>query len=368
MTKKAAKLGFFSFFCVVVAATAVAGFFVYQLVMTPAGNGQAEIIFDVEPGHTLNRISANLEEQQLIRSARLFQYYAKFRGVGSQLKVGEYALTQSMTPDQIIAVLMSGRSVARKITFAEGLNVFDLAQIFEKNELATAEEFMKLVHDKQFIKSLLGEELTSLEGYLYPETYQITKFDGARGLLTQMVRRFVQVWNTEIEPVAKNSGWTRNQIVIFASIVEKETGAAFERPLVSSVFHNRIQKKMRLQTDPTVLYGKAMKLGKMPNNITRSDLVTPTAYNTYTIPGLPPTAIANPGKDALLATLRPAKTSYIFFVSRNDGTHVFSETLQQHNQAVRDFQLNPKARENRSWRDLNQQPNQLNNQLNRPNQ
>ncbi|AGH96573.1 endolytic transglycosylase MltG [Pseudobdellovibrio exovorus] len=358
-------MSFISSVCIAVALVAAVGFFAYQTVMTPAGKGTAEVLFDIEPGDTLPRISAALEEQQLIRSARLFQYYVKFKGLGGQLKVGEYALTQSMTPDQIISVLISGRSVARKITFAEGLNVFDLVQIFEKNEIGTREEFFKLVYDKEFIRSLLGEELPSLEGYLYPETYQITKFESTRALLTQMVRRFLQVWQLEIEPVAKNSGWTRNQIVTFASIVEKETGAAFERPLVSSVFHNRIHKKMRLQTDPTVLYGMAMKQGKMPNNITRNDLLTPTPYNSYTNAGLPPTPIANPGKDALLATLRPAKTNYIFFVSKNDGTHVFSETLQQHNQAVRDFQLNPKARENRSWRDLNQQPHQLNNKINK---
>lgn len=349
-------------------AIAVTGlFFGYQLLKSPVvvsspGGVQPEITFEITTGLTLNQIANQLQAKGLIRNSKSFQIYARLKGLAAKFKVGEYSLNQAMTPDEIMSVLISGKSITRNITFAEGLSLFDIAEVFEKNNIGSKEEFFKLAYDRAFIKSLLNENLASLEGYLFPETYQVTKFEGTKSVLTQMVNRFLTVWHGEIEPYARQNilannqqtQWSRNQIVTFASIVEKETGASFERPLVSSVFHNRLTKKMRLQTDPTVLYGIALRQGKMPNNITKNDLLTATSHNTYTNAGLPPTPIANPGREALLATLNPAKTNYLFFVSQNNGTHVFSENVQQHNKAVREFQMNTKARANKSWRDLNQ--------------
>ena len=350
---KILKVGSLAFVSVAIAVTAAVSFFGYQLLKSSVSKNKTEIVFSVDPGANLAHIASQLQSQGLIRNSKTFQIYAKIQGLASKFKVGEYSLNQAMTPDEIMTVIVSGKSITRNLTIAEGLNLFDIAQIFEKNNIGTQEEFFNLVHDKQFIKSLLDENLTSLEGYLFPETYKITKFEGTKSILTQMVSRFTVVWK-EIEPEARKMGWTRKQIIIFASIIEKETGASFERPLVSSVFHNRLIKKMRLQTDPTVLYGMAINQGKMPGNITKTDLLTPTAYNTYTNAGLPPTPIANPGKEALLATINPANSKYLFFVSKNNGTHVFSENLQQHNKAVQEFQMNAKARENKSWKDLKQ--------------
>lgn len=335
------------------ATIAVLIFFSYQILWSPISSDTTEIVFEVSPGSNLINISNKLFSYGLIRHSRIFQTYAKFKGQANKFKVGEYSLNRTMTPDQIMAVLVSGKSRTKNFTIAEGLNLYDIADLIEKHQIGTKAEFFKLVRDPIFIKSLLNENLPSLEGYLFPETYLYSKFDDLKSVIAQMVKRFLQVWSN-IEPMATHLGWTRNQIVTFASIVEKETGAVHERPLVASVFHNRLQKKMRLQTDPTVLYGMALKLGKMPNNITKKDLLTPTTHNTYTNFGLPPTPIASPGKDALMATIQPAKTEYLFFVSQNNGTHVFSENIQQHNKAVQDFQLNRKARENKSWRDLNQ--------------
>ncbi|MEK6627637.1 MAG: endolytic transglycosylase MltG [Bdellovibrionota bacterium] len=340
----------------VIAAAVVVLFFGYQLLRAPVSFDTAEIVFDVKPGATVTVISNELQAKGLIRNSKSFQIYAKALGLASKFKVGEYSLNRAMTPIEIMSVIVSGKSIARSITIAEGFNVFDIAKIFEEKNISTQEDFFKLVYDKEFIKSLLNENLHSLEGYLYPETYKITKFESTKSILTQMVGRFTSVWQ-EIEPLAKNLGWTRNQIVTFASIVEKETGAGFERPLVSSVFHNRLVQKMRLQTDPTVLYGMALKLKKMPINITKNDLLTATPHNTYTNYELPPTPISNPGKEALLATLQPAQTKYLFFVSQNNGTHVFSENIQQHNRAVQQFQMNSSARKNKSWRDLNKPAN-----------
>lgn len=336
-----------------VALVVVAGFFGYQLFKAPVGQDTTEIIFDVAPGVTLHQIAVELQNKGLVRNAKAFQFYAKFKGQASKFKVGEYALTAAMTPDQIMSVLVSGKSVARSITIAEGLSIFAIADLFEKDSIGTRDEFLKLVRNQDFIFSLLGERLPSLEGYLFPETYKVTKFEGTKSVVTQMVKRFLSVWK-DFAPQASQMGWTRNQVIILASIVEKETGASFERPIVSSVFHNRLKKNMRLQTDPTIMYGIALKTGHEPTNISKADLLNPGPYNSYTNSGLPPTPIANPGREAIDAVLHPAQTDYLYFVSQNNGTHVFSETLEKHNKAVQEFQMNAKARENKSWRDLKQ--------------
>lgn len=353
MTKKSTVTSIALLFFVTAIGVAVA-FFGYQLLVKPVGKSQAEIIVEVPPGQSFTQTALELQNKKLIRNAKVFQWYARIRGWAGKVKVGEYSLNQSMTPDEIIAVLVSGKSLARSITVAEGLNIFDIAAEFEKQNICSQKEFLSIVEDKAFIQSLLGEPLASLEGYLYPETYKYTKYEGPKAIVTAMVKRFLTVWNEQLAADTGKLKWPRNQIVTLASIIEKETGAGFERPLISSVFHNRIQKRMRLQTDPTVLYGVALRDRKMPINITKNDLLTPTAYNTYTIDSLPPAPIANPGKEALLAALNPAVSKYLFFVSQNNGTHVFSETIQQHNKAVQQYQLNAKARENKSWRDLKQ--------------
>jgi UPF0755 protein len=348
---KKLKIISISVFSLLLAFAIGGAFFGYQLLKTPVSQDNTEVVFDVSPGLSAAQVARGLQSQNLIRNASVFLFYSRLMNQNSKIKVGEYSLNKAMTPDQILAVLVSGKSITRNLTVAEGLNIFEIGAILEKMGLGTKQEFLTIVHDKEFIKSLLNEDLNSLEGYLFPETYKFTKFENMKVIVTQMVKKFLVVWK-EIEPLAEQKKWTRNQIVTFASIVEKETGAGFERPIVSSVFHNRMAKKMRLQTDPTIIYGMALKLGNIPLNITKNDLLTPTPYNTYTIAGLPPTPISNPGKEALLATLNPDSSNFLYFVSRNNGTHVFSETLEKHNAAVKAFQLNRQAREGKSWKDL----------------
>lgn len=170
-----------------------------------------------------------------------------------------------------------------------------------------------------------------------------------------MVRRFFIIFqDTQKQAVVSNLN--PQQVVVLASIIEKETGAPQERSLISAIFHNRLALKMKLQTDPTIIYGKALQTGEVEINITRKDLTEPTPYNTYVIPALPPGPIANPGQDALIAAVKPAPVKYLYFVSKNDGTHVFSETYAQHAKAVNDYQVNAKAREGKSWRDLKTAP------------
>lgn len=332
-----------------------AGYFGNQFLWTGTSEDATEVLFDVSPGQNLGQIVESLQTQGLIRNAKVFTFYARLKKMDSKLKVGEYSLNHTMNVDQILATLASGKSVTRNFTIAEGITIFDIADIFEKSGYGTKAEFFSLVRDKGFIKSLLNEDLESLEGYLFPETYKITKFETMKSIVVQMVKRFLSVWS-KYESTAKLQNLSRNQVVTFASIVEKESGSAADRPIIASVFHNRLAQKIKLQTDPTVLYGVALLKGQMPNNITKLDLVTPTRYNSYTNYGLPPTPISNPGEEAIKAVLFPAATKYIFFVSRNDGTTQFSETLGQHNDAVKTFQLNAKARQGKSWRDLKKAP------------
>ena len=341
----------FAFLGFIAAVGCVVFFLSFQFMHSGASDESNEVIFEVAPGQGMNFVAQMLSEKGLVKNGWLFAQYARITGESPKLKRGEYSLNTNMNPDQILAVITSGKSIFRNLTFAEGLNIFDVAEILEKAGYGTAAENIELMLNKDFIKTLLGEDQPSLEGYLFPETYQVTKFDTVKDILTQMVGRFLVVWK-DYENLAKLSGWTRHQTVIFASLVEKETGAKSDRPLVSSVFHNRLKKNMRLQTDPTVLYGVAMTQRKMPNNITKSDLLTPTPYNTYTNYGLPPTAISNPGKEAFEATFRPAQTEFLYFVSKNDGTTQFSESLNQHNNAVQTYQMNSKNREGKSWRNL----------------
>lgn len=330
----------------------VVGYLSWKFIHTGVGDDPTEIIFEVPPGSTMSSVANGLKEKAIILNADLFLLYARVKNMNHRLRVGEYALKTTMSPAEILNILASGKSVTRALTVAEGLNIFEIGSVLERSGFGTQAEFMKLVKDSEFIESLLGEKISSLEGYLYPETYRITKYENMRAIITLMVKRFLLIYQQDVLSKQQLLGWTRHQVVTLASIIEKETGASFERPLISSVFHNRLQKKMKLQTDPTIIYGIADRSGVVPNNITRKDITAPTAYNTYVIEGLPPGPIANPGREALLAAVEPAQTKYLFFVSKNNGTHVFSIDLAAHSAAVRAYQLDSKAREGKSWRDL----------------
>jgi UPF0755 protein len=314
-----------------------------------------EVVFEVRQGQGFVKIVKELEQKNLIQNAQIFSLYAKIKGEAGKMKVGEYALRGDMYPSEVLAVINSGKSIGRTFTIPEGMSIYEISELWEHDGFGSKSEFMNIVRDRKLIQTLLGEEHESLEGYLFPETYKITKYTESKQVVTTMVKKFMEVW-AEIEPLVRESGQnsnlSRHQIVTLASIVEKETGAPEERPLISSVFHNRLRKGMLLQTDPTVIYGKAEKLGKIIANIKREDLTTPTRYNTYTIRGLPPGPIANPSREALIASIKPAESEYLFFVSKNEGRHTFSKDYRAHLAAVKKFQLDPKAREGKSWRHM----------------
>lgn len=322
-----------------------------------SGSDEArDVIYEIRPGKSFAAVARDLQLAGVVKHAEAFSLYARFTGDRARMKTGEYLLSTSMTPREVLAVITSGRSVARPFTVSEGLNVFDIAELYGKAGFGPAEEFLRLARDPQLAKTLTGEpSAESLEGFLFPETYQITKFTTTQDLLTAMVRRFQSVWK-EVEPQVRVKNLTKYQLLTLASIIEKETGAPEERPMIAAVFHNRMLKGMKLQTDPTIIYGMADESGIVPKNISRADILRPTKYNTYVINGLPPGPIANPGREALLAAGNPAVSEFLYFVSRNDGTHVFTPTYEEHLKAVRSFQLDPRAREGKSWRDLNKPP------------
>jgi UPF0755 protein len=210
-----------------------------------------------------------------------------------------------------------------------------VAALFEKDGWIKREPFLTLLQDSGFIHTL-GIDVSNLEGYLFPETYTLVRNEtDVRSVIRMMVDRFQQVWRAL--NVQERHGLNRHQLVTLASVVEKETGTAVERPLIARVFLNRLAQKMRLQSDPTVIYG----IPDFNGNLTRSDLQRATVYNTYVIPALPPGPICNPGRASLEAVLQPADSDALYFVSRNDGTHIFSSNLADHNRAVQTFQRAP---------------------------
>lgn len=353
--KKAIAVSLTSVLLFAGALVLILGFIGWQFASSPASSEDRPVIYEVVTGMTFMGVARDLEAQGVIKNANAFSLYARLTGQRGKLKRGEYGFSTNMKPREVMAILASGRSIAKPFTVSEGLNIFDIARLYQSLGFGQAKEFMMLAFDPTFASYLVGEQVPSLEGYLYPETYQITKFTSTRELITSMVQRFHAVWKDVEKQMPENVKMSRHEIITLSSIIEKETGIASERPLISSVFHNRFKKNMRLQTDPTIIYGMALDRREMPTNITRADLRRPHPYNSYLNHGLPPGPISNPGKKAMLAALFPAKSDYLFFVSRNDGTHVFSSSYQDHSAAVRKFQLDPKARQGKSWRDASRQ-------------
>lgn len=335
-----------------VVVTIFAGALVWQTVGFLFGTvSQDEVRYELRKGMPFRTVARELTTQNVISNDRYFYFLARLTGKTSKIRMGDYLIPKGSSPQQVLDIIVSGKSVESSITFQEGLNMYEIGELLEREGVATKKEFLKICRDKNLIRTLLAENIESLEGYLFPDTYKITRLTPPRELVKTMVSRFLRVYkDLQNEYPLKIR---RHELVTLASIVEKETGSAEDRGKISSVFHNRLVKKMRLQSDPTILYGILDKTGEYKNNITRKDIKTYTRYNTYRVNRLPYGPISNPGKAALIATLRPDQTRYLYFVSRNDGTTEFSETLAQHNRAVREFQILRSGRQGKSWRDLN---------------
>jgi len=306
-----------------------------HFLISPAGVDKKEKIFIVKKGSGLRVVAIKLSRRRLIKSKDLFILWAILKGGTKDIKAGEYSLNQSMAPVRIFNILSTGAIKTYTLTIPEGLTAEQIADLLAKKNLVNIEEFIPLVMDKTLAASFHIDG-TSLEGYLFPDTYIISRDIGARQLIDLMIKRFQKIFSALIEDKELIPGGLLpvKEIVTLASIVEKEAGLAKEKPIIASVFLNRLKKRMRLESDPTVIYG----LKNFDGNLKKKDLRTPNSYNTYLNYGLPPGPIANPGRESLMAAVNPAETDYLYFVSKNDGSHYFSTTLSEHNKAVYQYQ------------------------------
>jgi len=335
--------------CCVAAGIVGGGFVLFAL--SPAESVRKEkVIVLVERGISPVTLSESLTSSGVITSAEKFHFLGRVLGKWSGIKAGEYEVSPSMTPLEIFTTISSGISIAHPLTIPEGTNMYQIADFLKSRGLATKAEFLQLCKDPVFMKTLaFSKNLPpTLEGYLFPETYHFNRTMDAKEIIQKMYSGFKSIWSEKLNERAGELGMTRHQIVTLASIIEKETGAPEERSMISSVFHNRLSKRMRLESDPTTIYGM---WNRYKGNIRRKHLLEKNDYNTYKMSGLPIGPIANPGKDAIHAALYPERSNYFYFVSRNDGTHVFSETFEKHKAAVRKFQLDRRQRKGKSWRD-----------------
>ena len=308
---------------------------------------QEEIIFEIRPGENFAQINRRLAQEKLIASARLFHHYAKFLNCLTKFRAGHFKIPPRLNMVDLMNTLLNARSYYSKVTIPEGKNLYEIAEILEKNSIISAHEFINAAKLPVYL-SAHDLELPSAEGYLYPETYFFSPHTPAPQLIRAMMDQFVK--STQDLDFSQ-SPLAFDQLITLASIVEKETGAQWERATIAGVFFNRLRKKMRLQSDPTTIYGI---FEQYQGNLTRKDLETQTPYNTYRINGLPRGPICNPGVAAIAATLAPERHSYLYFVSRNDGTHLFTKNYQDHQMAVDSFQKDPSKRKNKSWRQLRQ--------------
>ncbi len=303
----------------------------------PMGGPPAEVV--VPQGASTHAIGTRLLSAGLLRRPWTFELLVRWRGDEARMKAGRYRFEGPYSLLDIEQKLVQGDVERREITFPEGRSRFDVGEIVSKAGM-TGRGFLKAAEDTTLVKDL-DPEAQTLEGYLFPETYDIKEGWDERALAAEMVAHARGVFEElGLGPSGRSiAGRTLNlrQIVTLASIVELETAAPEERPRIAGVFLNRLRKGMKLQTDPTVIY--ALKLeGQYHGNIRKADLSSPSPYNTYRFAGLPPGPIASPGRSALEAVLAPEPTDALYFVSRNDGTHVFSKTLREHERAVDAYQ------------------------------
>jgi UPF0755 protein len=301
--------------------------------LSPADPQGAKVVFTVAPGDSLGAIARNLEREKLVRSARAVEWMGRLRGLGSSLHRGEYSLSAAQSPGEILSHLASGDILDYAVVLPEGFTAAQIGARLASAGLVDEAAFARAVRDPALIASL-GIEADGLEGYLFPETYLLPKGLSAEEVVRILVQPLLEVWR-ELEPLAARQGLSQHQVVTLASIVEKETGVPEERAMVAAVFRNRLGRRMRLESDPTVIYG----IKGFDGNLRRKDLENESnPYNTYRIAALPPGPIASPGEASLRAVVTPAPSKHLYFVARNDGTHAFSSTLREHSRAVERYQ------------------------------
>ncbi|MFY9167057.1 MAG: endolytic transglycosylase MltG [Desulfomonilia bacterium] len=320
-----------SYFLVVVfiCTSILAVIHTYTFITTPS-NPPESLLMEIKPGTSAWEISRQLEEKGVITDSLMFMAIATGTGKVTHLQAGTYVFEGRHYPLDIMHILFKGRTLKYRITIPEGSTIFDIASIVAETGLLSREEFFNSAQDPE-TTAFFGIDAPSMEGFLYPDTYYLAPHMTPREIMGKMVERFHEVFTGDLLRRAQELDMSVTQVVILASIIEKEAVLSREMPIISSVFHNRLKCGMRLQSDPTAIYG----IDGFRRRISSKDLKRDTPYNTYRYGGLPPGPICNPGVKAISAALWPADTKYLFFVSQGNGTHYFSRSHTEHRDAIR---------------------------------
>ena len=284
---------------------------------------------DFGHGSSIGKMAAELEAKKIISSARLFTLYTRLRGADARLKAGTYQFNDGMKPAEIVDKMVAGDVYQRLFALPEGYSIYQAAELLHARGFFNRDAFLKQCRDRSLLKELDIKE-KSVEGHLYPGTYNILPAIGEADLIRQMVKKFNGMYAARFADRAARVGMSSTQVLTIASMIEKEAVEPSERPIISAVFHNRLKKGMRLQCDPTAVYGVRAFAGR----VSKQDILRPSPYNTYTINGLPAGPIGNPSIAAIEAALNPAPSNYLYFVAKKDGSHFFSTNLAEHNRAV----------------------------------
>lgn len=330
------RLVWFVFFLAV--AGAAGAWWTRERLVTPYRNfSGSEVFVEIPSGTGVGSIATRLAEAGVVPDPLTFRLAARLSGGDRRLQAGEYRFADPASPVDIVSRLARGDVYSRGITFPEGLTIAEMAAIFERSGIGTAIDFVAAGQNGAAIGDF-DPEAASLEGFLFPDTYALPRSAGAAGAVQVMVDRFKRAFDADLRAATVAARMSPREVVTLASLVEKETATPAERPLVAAVYLNRLKRGIPLQCDPTVIYA-LMKAGRWNGNLTRMDLQMDSPYNTYKYAGLPPGPIASPGRPSMEAVVRPADVPYLYFVSRNDGTHAFAATLEEHSRNVRRWQV-----------------------------
>lgn len=297
--------------------------------LTPLPIGDKTIEIEVPKGATFRQAVEILSKEGLMRNKKLFLFIGRVSGLDRKIKAGYYSIHGSMNPLSILRMLRKGQVIEYEIVIVEGDSLREIGEKLAEKGIIKKEDFIKLLSNKDFLSSY-DIKASTFEGYLFPDTYKIPKGMEPKEAIGGMINRLREKYSDEFKIRASELGLSEREVLTLASIIEKEAKVDKERPLISAVYHNRLRKRIPLQADPTCIYG----IKSFGEKITEKDLRKKTPYNTYIIKGLPPGPIASPGIKSITAALYPAKVPFIFFVSNNDGTHIFSVTPREHQIAV----------------------------------
>ena len=309
---------------VIVLVAGGATFYFWRGVVTPYRAFSGEQFVTIDQGSSVAAMGRKLADAGVVRDVRAFQIAAKLRGAEKRLQAGEYRFEREATQLEIVERIARGDVFVRPITFPEGRTIAEMAAIYEERGFGPAADFEQAAGNR--------------EGYLFPSTYRLPRSANARALIALMVQSFEKTFDADLRAAASALGMSEREAVTMASLVEEEAQKPDERPVISAVYHNRLKIGMGLQCDATVIYA-LQRAGRWNGNITKADLAMDSPYNTYRYRGLPPGPIANPGRASLEAAVKPANVPYLYYVSRNDGSHAFATTLDEHNRNVQQYQI-----------------------------